>query len=211
LRVRNDLSRRARRRGGLGRRFRRSRTGGGVGPRRRGRVELGGACVRQIGFAVGRAGYARWPRCHSSGRPAVGLGVGEEHLLARRRQAGHGPTVRWRTGWGEALTGRPQALVAQEALDAFGVADQSAQLHAPAACRALVDGQPEREAQKLGPSYVPTPAARRRRLGGLGERRWSWGALWRRRWRWGGTWRWVGGRGRMISGRQWAAAARTPL
>jgi len=49
-----DLSRRARRRGGLGRRFRRSRTGGGVGPRRRGRVELGGACVRQIGFAVGR-------------------------------------------------------------------------------------------------------------------------------------------------------------
>jgi hypothetical protein len=191
-----DLSRCARRRGGLGRRFRRSRTGGGVGPRGRGRVELGGACVRQIGFAVGRAGYARWPRGHSSGRPAVGLGVGEKLLLARRRQAGHGPTVRWRTGWGEALTGRPQALVAQEALDAFGVADQSAQLHAPAACRALVDGQPEREAQELGPPYVPTPAARRRRLGGLGERRWSWGALWRRRWRWGGTCRWVGGRGR---------------
>ena len=56
-----DLSRRARRQGGLGRRFRRSRTGGGVGPRGSGRVELGGACVRQIAFAVGRAGYARWP------------------------------------------------------------------------------------------------------------------------------------------------------
>ena len=157
---------------------------------------MGGACERQIAFAVGRAGYARWPLGHFSGRTGEGLGVGEELLLARRRQAGHGPTVRWCTGWGEALGRRPQALVAQKALDAFGVADQSAQLHAPAACRALVHGQPEGEAQKLGPFDVPTPAARRRRLGGLGERRWRRGALWRRRWRWGGTCRWVDRRGR---------------
>jgi len=99
-------------------------------------VELGGACVRQIGFAVGRAGYARWPPVPLFWQAGRGLGVGEEHLLARRRQAGHGPTVRWRTGWGEALTGRPQALVAQEALDAFGVADQSA----PASCARRMQG-----------------------------------------------------------------------
>ena len=129
-------------------------------------------------------------------RAAFRSGLGEEVSLACRRQAGHGPTVRWRTGWGEALTGRPQALVAQEALDAFWVTDQSAQFHAATAGRTLVQGQPECQAQQVGPFDVPTPAARRRRLGGLGERRWSWGALWRRRWRWGGTYRWVDRRGR---------------
>jgi hypothetical protein len=91
-----------------------------------------------------------------------------------------------RARWGVALSWRPHPLVAQEALDAFWVADESPQLHAPATCRARVHGQPERQAQELGPFDVPTSLPGRRRLRGLGERRWRWGGTCRRvgrRWR----------------------------
>jgi len=81
-------------------------------------VELGGACEGRW-VSVGRAGYARWPRATLPGRPAVGLCVGEEHLLARRRQrvtddrtVAHGLGARPSRG--------DHRLVAQEALDAFG-------------------------------------------------------------------------------------------
>ena len=77
-------------------------------------------------------------RMRSSARSAVG----EEFLLARRRKAGHGPTVRWRARWGIVLRWRPHPLVAQEALDAFWVTHESPQLHAAPAGRTLADGAP---------------------------------------------------------------------
>jgi len=173
-------------------------------------VELGGACVRQIGFAVGRAGYARWPRCHSSGRPAVGLGVGEEHLLARRRQAGHGPTVRWRTGWGEALTGdhRPWWRKKRSMLSGSRTRARSFMRPPHAGHWSTVNPNVRRKSSDH-PMY-------RHRLpegGGLAALVNAGGAgrSVRRRWRWGALGDGSAGAGGMISGRQWAAAARTPL
>ena len=107
--------------------------------------------------------------------------LGEELLLACRCQAGHRAAVGRRTRWGNVLRRRPEVLVAQEALDAFWVTDESAQFHAAPARRTLVHGQPEGHAHELGPSDVATPSARRRRPLWLGERRLSGGARGRRR------------------------------
>jgi hypothetical protein len=102
-----------------------------------------------FGLSLGR------PDClwHGPGRlrpvaaSRLGSGVGKEVLLPSGCEACHGAMVGRRTHWGESLRWRPQALVAQEALDAFGVTDQSAQFHAAPAGRALVHGQAEGQGQ----------------------------------------------------------------
>ena len=136
----------------------------------------------------GGAGFW-WPGAYPPKRSSLG----EEFSLACWSQTGHLAVVRRRTGWRDVLRWRPDALVAQEALDAFWVTDESAQFRAarppwnrfaggiPPAGRTLVQGQTERQTQELGPSDVAAPSARRCRLGRLGERRWPVGARGRRR------------------------------
>ena len=64
-------------------------------------------------------------------RPCGGvLGLLEQLSLAGRLGAGDAAEVGRRPGLGEAEGLGPQALVAEEAFDAFAVADQGAQLHA---------------------------------------------------------------------------------
>jgi len=97
-------------------------------------VELGGACVRQIGFARRQGGYAggRGALFWQAGR---GLGVGET-LAGARRQAGHGPTVRAPRGWGEP-SGATTGLVARTSL-LSGRGPEARSFMRPPACRALV-------------------------------------------------------------------------
>ena len=66
-------------------------------------------------------------------------------MLACGCEAGDGAVVGRGARRGRVNRWRPQALVAEEALDAFRVTDESAQFHAAAAGRALVDGEPERQ------------------------------------------------------------------
>ena len=80
---------------------------------------------------------------------------------------------------------RPHALVAEEALDAFGGAHERSQFHAAPTGRTLVDRQAEGQTEQLGPLDVATSFARRWRLWGVGERRWRFSARGRsRRFRW---------------------------
>ena len=81
------------------------------------------------------------PRVGCSCRPAKRSCRGEELLLACRRKAGHLAVVGRSTRWGQVHRRRPHPLVAQEALDAFWLTDQSAQFHAAPAGRAPVHGQ----------------------------------------------------------------------
>ena len=69
----------------------------------------------------------RWADpCLAAGR----FGLLEQLDLAGRLEAGYGAEVGWRPCLGQAQRLGPQVLVAEEALDALAVADQSAQLHA---------------------------------------------------------------------------------
>lgn len=103
----------------------------------------GATGVSHITMAVGGAGYAG-VRCLVRGR---GSCVGEEILLAGGLQAGDRPVVGWGTRGGQSRRRRTQALVAQEALDGFRVADERTQLHVAPAGRAPVHGQTNGQAQ----------------------------------------------------------------
>jgi len=154
LRVRIDLSRRARPRRLAA--FGVANWRGGA--KEKGRVELAER-GKQIGLPS--AGQLRpWPRCHSSGS-GVGLGVGESTCW-RDGASGHGPTVRG-ARLGEPH-GRP-SLGGARALDAFGSRTR-ARSFMRRRMQALVDGQPNVSA-KARTIYVPTPAARRRGLAAL--------------------------------------------
>jgi hypothetical protein len=74
----------------------------------------------------------------------------EELLLASRRQAGHGAVVGRSTRWCGGYGRRPQVLLAEEALDAFGVPDEGAQFHV--ATRAH-----RRENAEVSPVAMPHP------------------------------------------------------
>jgi hypothetical protein len=101
-------------------------------------------------------------------RPCGGaLGLLEQLDLAGRLEAGDAAKVGRRPRLSEAERLGPRVLVAAEALDALAVADQGAQLHAPPAMRAGVDGQAQGQAHQLGPGPV---AAARSGSGRLGRR-----------------------------------------
>ena len=100
-------------------------------------------------------------RPRSCGPCGGALGLLEQLGLGGWLEAGDAAEVGWgpRLGKGEGLG--PHGLVAEEALDALGVADQGAQLHASPTMGAGVDGQAERQAHQLGPRAIPAtgPAA----------------------------------------------------
>jgi hypothetical protein len=116
-----------------------------------------------------------WPRKRANNRCSTGrrrpsggaLGLLEQLGLAGWLETGDAAEVGWRASLGEAERLGPQALVAEEALDALRVADQGAQLHAPPAMRAGVDGEAQGQAHQLGPGPV---AAARSGSGWLGWR-----------------------------------------
>ena len=87
-----------------------------------------------------------------------GRGLLKQFGLWAWPETGDGAEVGWRARFGEAERLGPQVLVAEEALYAFGVADEGAQLHAAPAMRAGVDGQAEGQSHQLGPG--PVSAAR---------------------------------------------------
>jgi hypothetical protein len=90
-------------------------------------------------------------------RPRSGLEG--NHPCRRRNLCPYRPGLLLAYGLG------PQVLPAEEALDAFGVADQGAQLHASPAMKAGVDGQTEGEAHELGPGPVAAARSRAGRFG----------------------------------------------
>jgi hypothetical protein len=122
-------------------------------------------------------------------RPPRGSSVEAELFLSGGVKAGHGALVGRGAGRGGLVGRGPEALVAQEALEALWVVDQGAQLHVAATGRTVVHVKAEGQAQKLGPSDVAAAGAGARGFGCNRTRC--------RLFRWGGV---VGGSGALVRG-----------